>query len=320
MGRTGTEPARPHLAGVSCAIREILALVETVAQSDCPVLIEGESGTGKELVARRIHTSSPRAVCPFIPVNCAGVSETLFESQFFGHIRGSFTGAEQTMLGLVRSAEGGTLFLDEVGEIPANIQPKLLRVLQDGEVMPVGGTSPAPVNTRFVAATNRSLRQEVGEGRFRQDLYYRMNVVRIEIPPLRTRPEDVPVLADHFLAVYAAEYRRPAIVLSEAVCRSLAEYGWPGNVRELASWVERLYATGLAPEVAMEMLLAEADALAAGAAAGVFPGVVATLEAAELAAIRRALAAAGNNQLQAARLLNIHRSTLARKLREYNVA
>ena len=320
MGRTGTEPTGPRLVGVSRAIREILALVETVAQSDCPVLIEGESGTGKELVARRIHTSSPRAMCPFIPVNCAGVSETLFESQFFGHIRGSFTGAEQNMLGLVRSAEGGTLFLDEVGEIPANIQPKFLRVLQDGEVLPVGGTSPAAVNTRFVAATNRSLRQDVVEGRFRQDLYYRMNVVRIEIPPLRARPEDVPVLADHFMAACAAEYRRPAILLSEAVRRSLAEYDWPGNVRELASWVERLYVTGLAPEVALEMLLAEAGMPAAGAAAGTFPGGVMTLEEAERVAIRRALAAADNNQLHAARLLDIHRGTLARKLREYNVA
>jgi len=322
MGRTGTESARPHLVGVSRAVRDILVLVETVAQSDCPVLIEGESGTGKELVARRIHASGPRAARPFIPVNCAGVSETLFESQFFGHIRGAFTGAEQNMLGLVRSAEGGTLFLDEVGEIPENIQPKLLRVLQDGEVLPVGGTSPAAVDTRFLAATNRSLRQELNEGRFRQDLYYRLNVVRICLPPLRTRPEDVPALLDHFLAVFAAEYRRPAILLSDAVRCRLAEYAWPGNVRELASWIERIYATGLAPEPAMDLLLAEAEMPAAGdaAGAGVFPGGVMTLEEAELTVIRRALAAAGNNQLHAARLLNIHRSTLARKLREYHVA
>ena len=318
MDRSKGGLPRPLVVGVSEALRDILGLVETVAQSDCPVLIEGESGTGKELIARTIHAAGPRAAHPFIPVNCAGVSETLFESQFFGHVRGAFTGAEQTMMGLVRSAEGGTLFLDEVGEIPPNIQPKLLRVLQDGEVLPVGGTAPAAVNTRFVAAANRSLRQDVRDGRFRQDLFYRLNVVRICLPPLRERPEDIPVLLDHFLARHALEYRRPAVVVPDDVRSQLAGYAWPGNVRELASWIERLYVTGLEVEVLAAALFAEADM-------GRLPDEaeardVMTLDEAERAAIQRALAAAGNNQLQAARLLDIHRSTLARKLREYHVA
>jgi len=318
MDRSKGGLPRPLVVGVSQAIRDILGLVETVAQSDCPVLIEGESGTGKELIARYIHAAGPRAAHPFIPVNCAGVSETLFESQFFGHVRGAFTGAEQTMMGLVRSAEGGTLFLDEVGEIPPNIQPKLLRVLQDGEVLPVGGTAPAAVNTRFVAATNRSLRQDVRENRFRQDLFYRLNVVRVCLPPLRERPEDIPVLLDHFLGLLALEYRRPAVVVPDDVRSQLAGYAWPGNVRELASWIERLYVMGLEVEVLAAALFAEADM-------GRLPDEaeardVMTLDEAERAAIQRALAAAGNNQLQAARLLDIHRSTLARKLRGYHVA
>jgi len=170
-----------------------------VAPNDCVVLLEGESGTGKELLARLLHVASSRAGGPFIPVNCPGVSETLFESQFYGHVRGAFTGATTDTLGAVRSAHGGTLLLDEVGELPLHLQPKLLRLLQEREVTPVGASRPMPVDIRFVAATNRSLARCVAEGAFRADLYHRLNIVRIEIPPLRSRPEDIEPLLDYYI-------------------------------------------------------------------------------------------------------------------------
>ena len=290
-------------------------MVDTVAESDCSVLIEGESGTGKELIARRLHAESPRRGKPFIPVNCAGVSETLFESQFFGHVRGAFTGAEQSMLGLVRSAEGGTLFMDEVGEIPLNLQPKLLRVLQDGEVMPVGTSLAVPVNTRFIAATNRNLRADVREKRFRGDLYYRLNVVRICLPTLRERSGDIPVLLDHFLAKCAGCYKRPAIHVGGDVRRQLAAYAWPGNVRELASWVERLYATGLDPRILTASLLAEAEESQIGG----FDQTM-SLKEAEHCAVTNALRSTRNNRTAAARILGINRATLLRKITQYQVA
>ena len=318
MGGNVVDNQGPVLVGVSPAIRQVFDLLGSVARSACPVLIEGESGTGKELVARRLHAIGPRARQPFMPVNCAGISEALFESQFFGHVRGAFTGAQQTMLGLVRIAAGGTLFLDEIGEVPSYIQPKLLRVLQDGEVLPVGSTAPVAVDVRFIAATNRRLSEDVCAGRFRQDLFYRLNVVRISLPPLRQRPEDVGVLLDHFLTLFAEEYACSPVVLSDSVQDQLAAYPWPGNVRELASWVERLYVTGFPAEALVSSLLAELHTMpvsADSAADAVF-----SLKDAERRAIRRALGAAGQNQNRAARLLDIHRSTLARKLREFSVA
>jgi transcriptional regulator with PAS, ATPase and Fis domain len=304
--------SEPVLIGVSRAIREIVALIDTVAESDCCVLIEGESGTGKELVARRLHIKSPRRNKPFIPVNCAGVSETLFESQFFGHVRGAFTGAEQNMLGLVRSAEGGTLFMDEVGEIPLNLQPKLLRVLQDGEVTPVGTASPIPVDTRFIAATNRNLRQDIHENRFREDLYYRLDVVRIYLPPLRDRNEDIPILLDHFLARCAEHYKRPVINVDADIRWHLAEYAWHGNVRQLSSWVERLYATGLAPNILMSSLLAdEKESQNCG-----FDHLM-SLKEVEHSAIVNVLRSVHNNRTMAARILGINRATLLRKISQY---
>lgn len=319
MSRSVRQPEKPELVGVSAALRDAVRLVDTVAQSDCCVLIEGESGTGKELVARRLHRVSPRWRKPFIPVNCAGINETLFESQFFGHVRGAFTGAEQTMLGLVRTAEGGTLFLDEVGDIPLNLQPKLLRVLQDGEVLAVGTATPVSVDTRFVAATNGSLRQAVKEGAFRQDLFHRLNVVRICLPSLRSRPEDIRPLLDHFLALHAARYERPVLTVGPEIRAQLADYAWPGNVRELESWTERLYATGLQPQALVASLLAEAEGLEETSET-VTPEEVVSLEEAECRAIEQALEATGHNQLHAARLLKIHRSTLGRKMRDYHVA
>jgi len=305
----------PRIVGVSNAIRKVIDLVDKVAQSDCCVLIEGESGTGKELVARRLCLKSPRKGSPFIPVNCAGVSESLFESQFFGHVRGAFTGAEQNMLGLVRTADGGTLFLDEVGEIPLALQPKLLRVLQDREVMPVGKPVPVHVDTRFLAGTNRNLRELVDAGQFRQDLYYRLNIVRIHVPPLRERPEDVSALLDHFGTHFAERYQQTEVVIEKAIRSLLTDYPWPGNVRELAAWVERLYATGLEPSLLATMLLEE-GAFASDPKAS----EPKTLEQAERHAIVHAMEHTEHNQRKAAELLKVHRTTLARKLKSHDLS
>ena len=313
MGARASQ-VEPVLIGVSRAIRKVVEMVDTLAKSDCYVLIEGESGTGKELVARRLHAKSRRRDKPFIPFNCAGITETLFESQFFGHVRGAFTGAEQALLGLVRSADGGSLFMDEVGEFPPAIQPKLLRVLEEGEVMPVGTASPVRVNTRFIAATNRNLRNEVREGRFRRDLFYRLNVARICLPPLREHPEDVSVLLDHFLIKFAARYHVRPIYVSKDVRCQLSAYSWPGNVRELASWVERLYATGLEPPTLAVSLLLESDGPAIES-----QGQVMSLCEYERRAISLAMGQAGNNRKKAAGLLQIHRNTLARKLKEHDL-
>lgn len=305
----------PVLVGESRAIREIVELVDTVAQSDCCVLVEGESGTGKELVVQRLHASSRRKDGPLIPVNCAGVSETLFESQFFGHVRGAFTGAEKTMLGLVRSADGGTLFMDEIGEIPLHLQPKLLRVLQSGEVMPVGLVESVATDTRFVAATNRDLYQEVLDGTFREDLYYRLNIVRIVLPPLRERIEDLDPLLDHFIAGCAKRYKLPAQKVPISVRQMLSRHDWPGNVRELFSWVERLYATRQDPADLATRLLADTRRKPKSSDD---TGKIETLAQAERRAVEAAMAVTGGRVEEAALLLQVHRSTLSRKIKEYS--
>jgi DNA-binding NtrC family response regulator len=304
----------PMIVGVSQAIRDILKMVDQVAISDCCVLVEGESGTGKELIARRLCAKSRRCGQPFIPVNCAGISETLFESQFFGHVRGAFTGAEQTMLGVIRTADGGTVFLDEICDIPLSLQPKLLRVLQEQEVMPVGKPIPIKVDTRFLAGTNRNLAELVRRGEFRRDLYHRLNIVRIVLPPLRDRAEDIPVLLDHYVRHYARQYQREPLMLVPDLVAILLKYPWPGNVRELAAWVERLYVTGLPAEILLEMLLGESDDIDAPSAAGL------TLEQAERQAIVQAMQRSNFNQRKAARMLQVHRATLARKLKTHRLA
>jgi DNA-binding NtrC family response regulator len=310
-----------HITGESVAVRDIVNLIDQVARSDCPVLIEGESGTGKELVARCLHAKGPRRARPFIPVNCAGVGEGVFESQFFGHVRGAFTGAEQSMLGLVRAADKGTLLLDEVGEMTSQMQAKLLRVLQDGEVLPVGTVRPEKVDTRFIAATNRNLRKEVDEGRFRKDLFYRLNIVRIHIPPLRERPEDIEPLLRYFLSRLGERYRRPAIQMKDHVVRAMEQHSWPGNVRELAAWVERLYVTGHAPDRLVEELLASGTPTPMSTAPDrPFPDRVMPIEEAEQWAINQAMKHSAGRLTLAANLLRIHRTTLWRKLRKYNIS
>ena len=309
------ESALLQVIGISRTIRDVLTLVDNVAPSDCCVLIEGESGTGKELIARRLCEKSRRSSHPFIPVNCAGISQSLFESQLFGHVRGAFTGAEQNMLGMLRSADGGTVFLDEVSEIPLNLQPKLLRVIQQQEVMPVGHPVPVKIDTRFIAGTNRNLRELVNRELFRPDLYYRLNIVRVVVPPLRDRREDIPVLLDYFSSLYAKIYGRQPIPISPAVRSVLVSCRWPGNVRELAAWAERLYATGLDAEVLVEMLLIESEPQFS---TGATPEL--SLDQVERRAIVQAMDLADFNQRKAARMLQVHRATLARKLKKHKLA
>jgi len=304
----------PIIVGVSNAIHDVLRLVDQVAATDCCVLIEGESGTGKELIARRLYAKSSRFDRPFIPVNCAGLSESLFESQFFGHVRGAFTGAEQTMLGVIRTADGGTVFLDEICEFPLALQPKLLRVLQEREVMPVGKPVPVKFDARFLAGSNRNLAAMVREGTFRRDLYHRLNIVRIQLPSLRERPEDINPLLDHYLVIAADRYHREPAVLSPTVRSLLTGYAWPGNIRELAAWVERLYVTGLSPEVLLDMLMGESSHSGLSDSTGPM-----TLKQAERQVIVQAMEHANFNQRKAARMLQVHRATLARKLKTHKL-
>jgi len=317
----------PILVGASRLFRQVLRVVDAVACNDCVVLLEGESGTGKELIARRIHRHSPRAAYPFIPVNCAAISDTLFESQFYGHVKGAFTGAATSTLGVVRAADGGTLLLDEVGEMPIHLQPKLLRLLQEGEITPVGASTPISVDARFVASTNRSLARMITEGSFRSDLYHRLNIVRIEIPPLRGRPEDIEPLLDFYLDFYAHQYKRPRRYFGARLRECLKRYPWPGNVRELCAYVERLYAANLPP---MPPKLGTFDEYGAVAPAplvtapermpiGEMTPVSLSLAAAEKQAIIKALELTGYNRSAAAEKLEIHRSTLLRKIKVYGI-
>ena len=280
----------------------------------------------------RLHDRSPRRDAPFIPVSCPAISETLFESQFYGHVKGSFTGAASDTLGVVRAADDGTLLLDEVGELALNLQPKLLRLLQEREVIPVGASKPVTVNARFIGATNRSLLKRVLEGTFRRDLYHRLNIVCIEIPPLRSRPEDIPVLLDYYVEFFAGRYEMPRRRFSPYLLKQLAEYPWPGNVRELCGYVERLYATNL-PATLPEpegwddgyagQSAAPGGAIppAPGRMGGTHSGTIidkdytCTMAEWECHAIRKALERTNHNRSAAAKLLDIHRSTLLRKIR-----
>jgi two-component system response regulator PilR (NtrC family) len=230
-----------NLIGKSKSMRDVYELVEKVADSKVNVLITGESGTGKEMVARAVHFNSERADQPFVPINCGAIPENLLESELFGHEKGSFTGATQRKDGLFEVADGGTLFLDEIGELPAMMQVKLLRVLQDREVRRVGGVKNVTVNVRVVAATNKDLEAEVADGKFREDLYYRLNVIRLDLPPLRQRREDIPLLISHFFEKYT---NNPQPQIEDGAMRLLLDYHWPGNIRELENVVERCIVLG----------------------------------------------------------------------------
>lgn len=228
-----------NLIGTSRPMREVFTLIRVAAQSDLSVLITGESGTGKELVAKAIHYNSARRKCPFVALNCAAIPETLLESELFGHVRGAFTGATTTRKGLLEEARGGTVFLDEISEMPVALQAKLLRVLEEGEVRPLGSNRPTTVEFRVLASTNRDPRGEIEAGNFRADLYYRLNVVEIRLPPLRDRPGDLPLLIRHFVDKFAAQQRQPIRGLTREALALLESYRWPGNVRELENALER---------------------------------------------------------------------------------
>ncbi len=232
------EPASVELVGKSAALESIKSIAETVADRHCTVMLLGETGTGKELLARYLHSRSGRRAAPFIPVDCSSLSESLFESEMFGHVRGAFTGAVRDSLGFIRAAEGGTLFLDEIGELPMAMQSKLLRVIQERQVVPVGDPRARPVDVRIVAATHRDLQSMVRRGEFREDLFFRLNVVVMTLPPLRERRDDVVPLAEHFLQLQADLYDEPRRRLSPAAAASLCRYSWPGNIRELANVME----------------------------------------------------------------------------------
>jgi transcriptional regulator with PAS, ATPase and Fis domain len=243
-----------HLIGKSASMAAIKNVATMIAARQCTVMILGETGSGKEMVARYIHTKSDRRDAPLIPVDCSALSDGLFESQMFGHVRGAFTGAVGDSLGFVRAADGGTLFLDEIGELSLPLQAKLLRVIQERAVVPVGDTQAHPVDVRLIAATHRDLSAMVREGTFRQDLYFRLNVVVTTLPPLRERVDDVLPLADHFLQLQADLYEEPKRRLSPEAAAALAQYSWPGNVRELANAMESAHVLAPNEEIRVQDL------------------------------------------------------------------
>jgi two-component system, NtrC family, response regulator AtoC len=307
---------RTDLLGKSPSMRELFRLIEETAQTESTVLIQGESGTGKEMVARAIHALSPRQPRPFVAVNCGGIAETLLESELFGHLRGAFTGAVRESRGLFQAAEGGTLLLDEIGETTMPMQVKLLRVLQEREVRPVGGVRGIKIDVRFVAATNGNLEEQVQAGRVRSDLFYRLNVIAIRVPPLRERVEDIPLLADHFLAIYRTLLKKPVRAIAPETMRQLLNYPWPGNVRELKHAIERAVALTQAEVIHLRDLPPQVTRLAP---APVVPETVPTLAEAEKAHLVSALYATGWNQTEAAKHLGINRVTLWRKIKEYGL-
>ncbi len=292
-------------------MRGVLELVKSVAQSDATVLITGESGTGKEVVARTIHAASARRLNPMVVVNCGALPEGILESELFGHEAGAFTGARARHKGKFEAAEGGTIFLDEIGEVSPKVQVELLRVLEDKVVTRLGGSSPVPVDFRTLVATNRDLSEAVAAGRFREDLYWRLNVVQVHIPPLRERPEDIPVLAEHFLARFAQSMSRRPMRFSPEARDALAGYPWPGNVRELQNAIERAVVVGKGELVrALDLPLRVTQLAAAGTA----PGSLAEAERTHVLAV---LEANGWNITHAARVLDVDRVTLYNKIKRY---
>jgi formate hydrogenlyase transcriptional activator len=302
---------------------DVLRLMESAAPTPITVLIQGESGTGKELVARGIHKASERADGPFIAVNCAALAENLLESELFGHRRGSFTGATHDRVGLFEAAKGGTIFLDEVGELPGDVQVKLLRVLQEREFEPVGSSTTRRVDVRVIAATNRDLSKAIDAGRFRADLYYRLNVVPIEVPPLRERVADVPELTAFFVARYAKRFGKAVTGVSEAAMRSLTGYAWPGNVRELQNVIERAVVLAQGPVLEIDPTpRASASPAAPPADAAPAEGLAEILERVERTHLRAALERTRGvveGPRGAAILLKMHPNTLRSRLEKLGI-
>ncbi len=307
--------AFPGIIGKSRAIRELLDVVAKVAVTDSTVLITGETGTGKELIGRAIHHSSVRHDRVFCAVNSAAFPETLLESELFGHRRGAFTGASVHKKGLFEHAHQGTVFLDEVAEMPVSMQAKLLRFLQTGEIRPVGGEATRCVDVRLVTATNKELEREVEAGRFREDLYYRLAVIPVCVPPLRDRSEDIPYLAAHFCQRFASKLNKPVETISAAGMDALLNYWWPGNVRELENCIERAVALGHGVEIGLDDLPARICETPAPAE----PTSIASLQVMERAHILNTLEKVGWNRKRAAELLQISTTTLWRRLKDFGI-
>jgi two-component system response regulator HydG len=306
------------VVGQSPAMLRVLETVRRAARSDVPVLITGESGVGKELVAAAIHNNSPRRGAPFQPVNCAGLSDTLLESELFGHVRGAFTGATTDRKGLFAAADGGTLFLDEIGDMPLSMQAKLLRVLENQIVVPVGATQGTQVDVRIISATNQDLTEAVEQKRFRQDLYYRVQGVKIDIPPLRQRREDIGLLLENFLQKFSEAEDKPIKAFTPAALRLLVGYDWPGNVRELRNCVKAMVVLADQEkldvgDLPFEISQRQEQPQIAGDLAGV------NLNELEKQAIRRTLEMVDGNREQAAKMLGIGERTLYRKIKEYEL-
>ena len=295
------------MLGSNSLMRRLACNVVRAATAQCTVLFAGETGTGKEVFARLLHKVGPRASKPFIPVNCAALTTTLAESQLFGHERGAFTGAAVRTLGVFRAADHGIVFLDEIGEMPYELQPKLLRVLQQQEVTPVGASHPEFVQVQIVAATNRDLRAEVAAGRFREDLFYRLNLMALKIPSLRERAEDIPAFVEFYSRRFAARYQRPHWAPTDETLRKFVEYSWPGNIRQLAHLVEQSYVLGGEPHLPEHDFETAEDC-------GNLPYV--DLERLRRAAIRQALRTTKGHKGRAAKLLGVHPNTLTRLLNQ----
>ncbi len=302
----------------SAGFRKVFDLAPRVAASDSSALILGESGTGKEVIARAIHRASSRSDRRFLAINCAALTETLLESQLFGHVKGAFTGAGQAQKGILEEADGGTLFLDEIGDISPALQAKMLRVLQEGEFIPVGSTRPKRVDVRFVAATNKNLEKEVAAGRFREDLFYRLNVISLQLPPLRERIEDIEPLARHFLNQRVSKTGCSARRISPDAMAALRGYGWPGNVRELENVIERGTILAEGDSITPEVLPLKVSTPAASASPPPQEGPL-PLREAERRQIVIALRQTEWNKSQAAGLLGITRKTLDRKIKEFDL-
>jgi two-component system response regulator PilR (NtrC family) len=313
------------MVGESASMKQIYSLVDKVAQNRTTVLIVGESGVGKELVARAIHSKGPRASGPFVPINCGAIPDGLVESELFGHVRGAFTGATSDRAGLFKAACGGTIFLDEVGELPLAAQVKLLRAIQDRRIKPVGGNRDLEFDARIVAATNRDLSEEVKEGRFREDLFYRLNVIQIFVPPLRERREDILKLAEHFIEQHANEMGRSLLSLSKEACSYLQSYGWPGNVRELENAMERAVTLTEGRVIKPDVLPPQVRgvSLSTDGAVELPPGGIdlqAYLDAVERKYLQMALAQAGGVKKEGAKLLGLTFRSMRYRLAKLGLA
>jgi len=311
--------ANSDFIGASPALEKVRDLIERVAGSDASVLITGESGSGKEVVARSLHRQSRRGDKPFMAINCAAMPEALLESELFGHARGAFTDARQAHSGLLAEAHGGTVFLDEIGDMPLGLQPKLLRVVQERTVRPLGSTTEVAIDVRFIAATNLDIESAVEERRFREDLFFRLNVIRLELPPLRARPADILPLAQHFMQRFAATAGKQIDAISPAVAERLLTYPWPGNVRELQNCIERGVALARFTELGIDdlpervRLHKNTDVVVAGSD----PSELLRMEEIERRYILHVLNAVQGNKTAAARILGIERKTLYRKLEQF---